>query len=316
MQPPTDLELTSRFTPLSTGTPGLRSTLTVQISEPDRDTSRGAASELRDNSCNSCLDFISSDETLDRYSEVISASGWQLANYQRNPVFQNAHQYGDILFTLGRALITEVRQRGQSSSSSSSGPVLYQRIEFATGVNPMARIAYGLYEGKFLSAVSVGFVPVRWVDGNGKEYSTKSSSSSFSSSSSNSELLVAGQSGFGPSAAQALASRPSTLDSGQRSAGGFRRKYLEQELLEVSAVGIPANPNALALAYKSGAIHKSDLRDTLDLLRLTLDRSASEANTLSAGGEGKGEVVQNSAIRTPHSELMILARQLHSILKS
>jgi hypothetical protein len=275
MQPPTDLELTSRFTPLSTGTPGLRSTLTVQISEPDRDTSRGAASELRDNSCNSCLDFISSDETLDRYSEVISASGWQLANYQRNPVFQNAHQYGDILFTLGRALITEVRQRGQSSSSSSSGPVLYQRIEFATGVNPMARIAYGLYEGKFLSAVSVGFVPVRWVDGNGKEYSTKSSSSSFSSSSSNSELLVAGQSGFGPSAAPALASRPSTLDSGQRSAGGFRRKYLEQELLEVSAVGIPANPNALALGLKSAAVEKADVRDTYELLRLTLESSPS-----------------------------------------
>lgn len=26
----------------------------------------------------------------------------------------------------------------------------------------MARIAYGLYAGKFLNAVSVGFVPLRW----------------------------------------------------------------------------------------------------------------------------------------------------------
>jgi phage head maturation protease len=176
-------------------------------------------------------------------------------------------------------LITEVRQRGQSSSSSfsssSSGLYLYQRIQFATEANPVARIAYGLYRGGFLNAVSVGFVPLRWVDGNGKEYSTKSSSSSFSSSSSNSELLVAGQSGFGPSAAQALASRPSTLDSGQRSAGGFRRKYLEQELLEVSAVGIPANPNALALGLKSGAVEKGDVRDTYELLRLTLESSPS-----------------------------------------
>jgi hypothetical protein len=320
MNPPLCSLPSEHLIPLSTGTPGIRSTLHVEISKPDRDTSRGAASELRDNSCNSCLDFIASDESLDRYSEVISASGWQLANYQRNPVFQNAHQYGDIIFTLGRALITELRQRGQSSSSSfsssSSGLYLYQRIQFATEVNPIAKIAYGLYQGNFLNAVSVGFVPVRWVDGNGKEYSTKSSSSSFSSSSSNSELLVDRQSGLGPSVAQALDSRPSTLDSGQRSAGGFRRKYLEQELLEVSAVGIPANPNALALGLKSGAIHKSDLRDSLDLLRLTLDHSASEANTVSAGGEGKGEVVQNSAIRTPHSELMILARQLHSILRS
>src|SRR5438045_4119972 len=57
----------------------------------------------------SCLDFISSDETLDRYQEIISATGWNLTNYQRNPVFQNAHQYGDIIFTLGKALITELR---------------------------------------------------------------------------------------------------------------------------------------------------------------------------------------------------------------
>jgi uncharacterized protein len=214
MQPDVPSDLSSRLIPLSTGTPGLRSTMHVEISKPDRDTSRGAASELRDNSCNSCLDFVSSDETLDRYDEIISASGWNLANYQRNPVFQNAHQYGDIIFTLGRAIITEVRQRGQSSSSSSS-------------------------------------------------------------SSSNSELVVDRQSGLGPSAAQALDSRPSTLDSGQRSAGGFRRKYLEQELLEVSAVGIPANPNALALGLKSGAVEKGDVRDTYELLRLTLESSPS-----------------------------------------
>lgn len=39
---------------------------------------------------------------------------------------------------------------------------------------------------------------------------------------------------------------PGTLNS--RGAGSYSRKYLEQELLEVSAVGIPANPNALALS--------------------------------------------------------------------
>jgi len=48
---------------------------------------------------------------------------------------------------------------------------------------------------------------------------------------------------------------------------GYRRKFLEQELLEVSAVGIPANPNALQLGLKSGAIEKSDLGELLDLLR-------------------------------------------------
>ncbi len=35
--------------------------------------------------------------------------------------------------------------------------------------------------------------------------------------------------------------------------------YLEQELLEVSAVSVPANPNALALALKSGAVEPGEL---------------------------------------------------------
>ena len=35
----------------------------------------------------------------------------------------------------------------------------------------------------------------------------------------------------------------------------------------MSAVAIPANPDALALGLKSGAIAKSDLQETLELLR-------------------------------------------------
>src|SRR5207248_987276 len=81
------------------------------------------------------LDFISSDESLDRYSEVISASGWKLDSYLRNPVFQNAHQYGDIIFTLGRALITEIRY-SQIPHSEIRTPHLYQRIQFAVDANP------------------------------------------------------------------------------------------------------------------------------------------------------------------------------------
>jgi hypothetical protein len=71
------------------------------------------------------LDFISSDETLDRYDEIIVASGWRLENYRRNPVFQNSHQYGDILFTLGKALITEVRQDAPSGSTLHAPRLIY-----------------------------------------------------------------------------------------------------------------------------------------------------------------------------------------------
>src|SRR5436189_844144 len=142
------LEFTGRLIPLFDGRPGLRGTIHIDVRDPGNDGKDGVPSAPDQTPI---LDFTSSDETLDRYDEIISASGWKLANYQRNPVFQNAHQYGDIIFTLGKALFTEVRD-GK----------LFQRIEFATEINPMARIAYGHYKGKFLNAVSVGFIPIRW----------------------------------------------------------------------------------------------------------------------------------------------------------
>ncbi len=185
--------LASRLVPLAGGRPGLRAGLRVAATPaPDAGPAERAI-----------LDFAASDETLDRCHERISAAGWRLDAYRRNPIFQNAHQYGDILFTLGQALLTEVRESGGRR-------FLFQRVEFATAVHPVARIAYGLYRHGFLRAVSVGFEPIRWEEG-------------------------------APGAA-------------------CRRAYLEQELLEVSAVGLPANPNALALAFKSGALAPDDLR--------------------------------------------------------
>ncbi len=68
--------------------------------------------EVSEDSCNSCLDFIASDAMLDRYDEI---SGWKLENYQRNPVFQNSQQYGDILFTLGNPLCRPTSNKRQSS---------------------------------------------------------------------------------------------------------------------------------------------------------------------------------------------------------
>jgi uncharacterized protein len=223
------------LTTLHDGRPGLRTLLQVAVCAP----ASPSLSQLPSVDPGPVLDFIASTDSLDRYHEIIDPSGWRLDTYRRNPVFQNAHNYGDILFTLGKALITEVRT---GADGPSANPYLFQRIQFATDVNPIARIAYGLYKGGFLNAVSVGFIPLRWQDSPVAQASTP-----------------AGGEGVPP-----RDSDPSTQH--------IRRKYLEQELLEVSAVAIPANPDALALALKSGAIPKSDLRDTLNLLRsLTTD---------------------------------------------
>lgn len=277
--------------PLHDGRPGLRTLLQVEAREPVRSELEIANHKSQIKNPDT-LDFISSTATLDRYQEIIDPAGWRLESYRRNPVFQNAHQYGDILFTLGKALITEVRSaecgvgnaanaecgvgngecgmepepaasekrlvapastasaahsplRAQRSAptphSALRTPHLYQRIEFATDVNPMARIAYGLYKGAFLNAVSVGFIPLRWED--------------------------------------------PPPGSGRVSPNAPRRRYLEQELLEVSAVAIPANPDALALGLKSGSIIKADLVETLELLRcLTTPRSISAPTATGAAG--------------------------------
>ena len=280
-------DLTSRLLPLSDGRPGLRTTIYT---------------EVRENSCNSCLDFTSSDDTLDRYHEIIVPAGWKLDTYHRNPVFQNAHQYGDVIFTLGKAVATEVR----------SGK-LFQRIEFATDVNPMAKIAYGLYRGKFLNAVSVGFIPIKWEngDGSGAGVSPVGSGAGVSPVASGAGVSPAGSAGVpagGPplpiaSGEGSGVRAPLSLDTRHASPQQFRRRYLEQELLEVSAVAIPANPNALALALKSGAIEKSDLHDLADLLRQTLGVKSPLPATKDPG-EGRISCL-----------MLQVARQLHDILR-
>jgi HK97 family phage prohead protease len=234
------LDFPDRLITLSDGRSGLRGRIQVEASEP-------AASDGKP-----IIQFTASDESLDRYDEIIAASGWKLENYQRNPVFQNAHQYGDIIFTLGRAIATEVR-------TVAGRKALVQQVEFACDVNPMAKIAYGLYKGKFLTAVSVGFVPIRWE--NGTEQS------------------------------------------------GYRRKFVEQELLEVSAVAIPANPNALALGLKSGAVEKSDLRDLADLIHKTLDPFSVAAS------KNQPPISPAATDLTTASQLLTLAKDLRNLLK-
>ncbi|MGC8888298.1 MAG: HK97 family phage prohead protease [Verrucomicrobiia bacterium] len=180
------------FVTLSNGERGLRAGLKIKANAAKAD---------------SVVEFIASDETLDRTGEIIRADGWQLENYKKNPVFQNSHQYGDIIFTIGKTEQIEVR------TNPYGGSYLYQRVRFAVDENPIAKVAYELYRGGFLNAVSVGFRPVKWIEGE--------------------KALPA------------------------------RRIYIEQELIEVSAVSIPSNANALILAAKSGAINTDAIEESI-----------------------------------------------------
>lgn len=222
----------ARAVQLCDGRTGLRGGINVKIETPG------------DAGNQPIVEFTASDETLDRYDEVITAAGWQLTNYKRNPVFQNSHKYGDVVHTLGKSLLTEIR-----------GTALFQRILFAVDINPVAKLAYDLYRSRFLNAVSVGFIPIRWETGSEQS--------------------------------------------------PYRRKYLEQELLELSAVSVPANPNALQNAVKAGAVDTGDLRDLAEFLKQFCSDQASAESNASASGSA-----------TDDAQLLRLARDVQRVLRA
>lgn len=109
------------------------------------------------------------------------------------------------------------------------GRTLVERVQWAIDVaeNKMAQLGWKMTQAGYLKAVSVGFFPVRYVFPDGSD-NWKSQ----------------------------------LKDLGLAENTPVRTIYTEQEQIELSAVIIGANPNALAKAYKSGAIDDSDL-DTL-----------------------------------------------------
>lgn len=139
------------------------------------------------------LEAVVSDETKDRYGDVIRAAGWRTANYLKNPVILWAHDYSSP--PIGRATEVSVRDKR-----------LVKVIEFDT--REFAQEVFRLYADDFLSAFSVGFMPLKW------------------------EKVYEGE-------------------GDERKFVGF--EFLEQELLESSAVPVPANPNALVGVGVEGA---------------------------------------------------------------
>src|SRR5262245_3170766 len=82
-------EFADQVVRLCDGRAGLRRGLSIDVREPKMLQNAppiGAAADAP------VLDFIASSELPDRYEEVLSAAGWRLENYRRNPVFKNAHQ--------------------------------------------------------------------------------------------------------------------------------------------------------------------------------------------------------------------------------
>jgi HK97 family phage prohead protease len=96
------------------------------------------------------LTFTISNESVDRHGDTISASGWKLDAFRRNPIVLWAHD--------SRALPV-----ARAPKVWIEGNRLKAKAEFTPpGLNPMADTVLEMYRRGFLNATSVGFVPLKF----------------------------------------------------------------------------------------------------------------------------------------------------------
>lgn len=96
------------------------------------------------------IGLIISTESPDRDHDIITADGWQLKNYRKNPIVLYAHDYHGLPVARAKKIMTGEGQ-------------LRVIDEFAPAdVNPMAETVFQLIKRGFLNAASVGFMPIKW----------------------------------------------------------------------------------------------------------------------------------------------------------
>lgn len=174
------------------------------------------------------LEAIFSTQDVDRHGDIVMQDGFDLKNFNKNPVILNSHNYYDATEVIGRASNVRVENKK-----------LQGTITFAIAENPKAKVIFDLYAGKFLNAFSVGFMPKKFKENK----------------------------------------------DGSRDWGVIE----EAELLEVSAVSVPANARALAkqkgidvdiLEVKNNENHDDDdEEETLD------DESTEDIENQGGNGE-------------------------------
>jgi hypothetical protein len=158
------------------------------------------------------VEYIASNETIDCYQEIIRADGWQFNRFEKNAPFVDSHNYESIDCLLGRVIDFRI-----------SGKNLVETVKWAIDVpqNVSAQKGFAMTQAGYLKAVSVGFMPTRYVtkwDNDPSEFNEQYE------------------------------------ELGLKPTDNVRCIYLEQEQLELSACVIGANPDAVARAYKAGIL--------------------------------------------------------------
>ncbi len=93
-------------------------------------------------------------------------------------------------------------------------------------------------------------------------------------------------------------------------------KHTMNELLEISGVTIPSNPEALTLAYKEGKIDKSHIEASIRCMQLSIE-SLTKSITIKENGEEEIDMEQLKELQTAVAELKeLLSPELVEQLKA
>lgn len=164
------------------------------------------------------VEYVASDESIDSYGEIVRASGADFSRFKKNAPFVDSHNYESIGCCLGEVVGYGVQ-----------GNTVVETVKWAIGMFPEPGLAdwgFRMTAAGFLKAVSIGFIPTKYV--------TKWDNN--------------------PSAFNEC------LEDLSVSAGSnVSCVYLTWLQLELSACCIGANGNAVAKAYKAGVLSDGDL---------------------------------------------------------
>ena len=175
------------------------------------------------------LEFVASDESIDRYEEVISVAGWDLKNWRKAPTFLFGHDYHSLPIGQGvkawKAMDEETKK-------------LRVHLRFGKAETyPLADTMYRLTQDGDLRTVSVGFLPWDWEDGEEEERDADGKSTK------------------------------------------ARRTYKKQDLLEISLVPVPANPNALVNAMQRGVLKQAEFNLLTQKYKMPAEREVIDLRT-------------------------------------
>jgi len=93
------------------------------------------------------LDFVLSDESVDRMGDIIRADGWDLSAFRKNPIALLGHNHENVI-----GVWENVRVEGRKLMGS---------LRLAKpGTSPLIDTVRSLIDQRILRAVSVGFQPI------------------------------------------------------------------------------------------------------------------------------------------------------------